>query len=43
MRLCRDYTYFHVGIACGSILDSIILTIHLGFWAIEIPLKEGKL
>lgn len=34
VRLCTDYTYFHIGIAIGE-LEGLVATLHLGFWAIE--------
>jgi F0F1-type ATP synthase assembly protein I len=43
MRLCKDFSYFNLGIACGWILDSFVLTLNLGFWSLEVPLKDGKL
>ena len=42
MRLCTDYTYFHVGIAFGDIIGSLVLTIHLGFWSYEFVIRNDK-
>jgi hypothetical protein len=39
MRLCTDYSYFHLGIAFGDIVGDLVLTIHLGFWSFEYVVK----
>lgn len=40
MRFCTDYTYFHIGIALGDIVGSLVLTFHFGFWALEFVLRD---
>jgi hypothetical protein len=39
-RICTDYTYFNLGIAIGDIVGSFVLTFHIGFWSIEIVLRD---
>ena len=41
IRVCTDYSYFNAGISFGDIIGALVLTINLGFWAIEIVIRES--
>lgn len=36
IRMCRDYSYFNLGISFGYIINELVLTINVGFWSIEV-------
>lgn len=42
MRFCKDYTYFNLGIAFGDIIGALVLTVNLGFWSVEVVIREAK-
>ena len=39
-KFCKDYTYFHIGVALGDIVGSLVLTFHFGFWSVEVVLRD---
>lgn len=42
IRFCRDYTYCNVGLSFGDICGALVATLNLGFWSVEIVIRESN-